>query len=82
MKGRKFLVGDEISVADVAVASYLLYVPQFFPDIDLSAWPEIIRYVTPKVKFSWMIRAAGRVILSPAFSGDLRRMLYSPHQSA
>jgi len=43
---RKFLVDDghSITVADVAVASYLLYVIQFFPTIDLSPWPQIVRY--------------------------------------
>lgn len=47
LKDRKFLVGDgdALTVADVAVASYLLYVVQFFPDIDLSSWPEIVRYM-------------------------------------
>jgi glutathione S-transferase len=44
---RKFLVDDghSLTVADVAVASYLLYVVQFFPDIDLSHWPQIVRYM-------------------------------------
>jgi glutathione S-transferase len=42
----KFLVEGEFSVADVAVASYLLYVIQFFPDVDLhSKWPNIVRYM-------------------------------------
>jgi glutathione S-transferase len=47
LQDRKFLVddGNAITVADVAVASYLLYVLQFFPTIDLSAWPEIVRYM-------------------------------------
>jgi glutathione S-transferase len=33
------------SLADVAVASYLLYVLQFFPDVDLSPWPAIMKYI-------------------------------------
>ncbi|KAL1523734.1 hypothetical protein AB1Y20_018663 [Prymnesium parvum] len=41
----EWLVGDEFSVADVAVASYLNYVPIFFPDADLSATPNIVRYM-------------------------------------
>lgn len=40
------LVEGEFSVADVAVASYLLYVLQFFPGVDLSRWPNIVRYMT------------------------------------
>ena len=35
-----YLLGDEFSVADVAVASYLLYIPQFFgPRIKMERWP-------------------------------------------
>mmetsp|Transcript_8436 Transcript_8436/g.18951 ORF Transcript_8436/g.18951 Transcript_8436/m.18951 type:complete len:253 (-) Transcript_8436:644-1402(-) len=41
-----YLVKGEFSLADVAVASYLLYVIQFFPDVDLhSKWPNIVRYM-------------------------------------
>jgi len=40
-----FLLGDKFSLADVAVAAYLLYVPQFFRDIDLSRWPNLVRYM-------------------------------------
>lgn len=33
-------------MADVAVASYLLYVIQFFPDVNLSKrWPYIVKYM-------------------------------------
>ena len=42
---KKYLLGDQFSLADVAVASYLLYVPQFFRDIDLSRWPNVVRYM-------------------------------------
>jgi len=42
---RKFLIGDKFSLSDVAVASYLLYVLQFFPGTDLSRWPNLIRYM-------------------------------------
>eukprot|EP00961_Rhodomonas_salina_P142594 1919789-Rhodomonas_salina.1 len=31
-------------VEQVAVASYLLYVPQFFPDLDLGRWANIAAY--------------------------------------
>mmetsp|Transcript_20287 Transcript_20287/g.30080 ORF Transcript_20287/g.30080 Transcript_20287/m.30080 type:complete len:255 (+) Transcript_20287:76-840(+) len=41
-----FLVDGEFSLADVAVASYLLYVIQFFPDVELhSKWPNVVRYM-------------------------------------
>jgi glutathione S-transferase len=40
-----YLLGDEFTVADVAVASYLLYVVQFFPDVDLTPWPAIKSYM-------------------------------------
>eukprot|EP00977_Amphora_coffeiformis_P030271 scaffold45806_cov237-Amphora_coffeaeformis.AAC.2 len=40
-----FLIGSEFSLADVAVASYLLYVLQFFPGVDLSRWPNLKRYM-------------------------------------
>lgn len=43
---RDFLVeGAGFTIADVAIASYLLYVPQFFPDVDLSRWPNVVRYM-------------------------------------
>ena len=38
-------MGEDLTVADVAVASYLLYVVQFFPDINLSTWPHMVRYM-------------------------------------
>lgn len=41
----EFLVEDGFSLADVAVASYLLYVPQFFQGIDLTRYPNIVRYM-------------------------------------
>jgi glutathione S-transferase len=45
LQDRQFLVGNKMSVADVAVASYLLYVMQFFPDVNLSTWPNMVRYM-------------------------------------
>jgi len=41
----EFLVNGKFSLADVSVASYLLYVPQFFGDVDLSRWPNVVRYM-------------------------------------
>lgn len=41
-----FLVGSDFTLADVAVASYLLYVLQFFPGVDVSSrWPNMKRYM-------------------------------------
>jgi len=41
-----YLVPGGFSLADVAVASYLLYVVQFFPDVELhSKWPHVVRYM-------------------------------------
>jgi glutathione S-transferase len=43
-----YLAGDDVdtfSLADVAVASYFLYVLQFFPGTDLSRWPNVVRYL-------------------------------------
>lgn len=42
---QEFLVDGGFSLADVAVASYLLYVPQFFQGVDLSRWPNVVRYM-------------------------------------
>lgn len=45
LETRTFLLGDDFSLADVAVASYLLYVLQFFPGVDISRWPHMKRYM-------------------------------------
>jgi glutathione S-transferase len=42
---QKFLTGDEFTLADVAVSSYLLYVLQFFTGVDLSRWPNMVEYM-------------------------------------
>ena len=42
---RDYLVDDAFGVADVAVASYLLYVPQFFSDVSFARYPNIARYM-------------------------------------
>ena len=42
----EWLIPSEFSLADVAVASYLSYVLQFFPDITLSdKWPTVAKYL-------------------------------------
>lgn len=53
-----WLVGDEFSVADVAVGAYLNYVPIFFPSADLSRTPAICEY---------MQRCAARPAFAAAF---------------
>jgi len=40
-----FLVGDKFTLADVSVASYLLYIPQHFPGADLAHWPHLVSYM-------------------------------------
>jgi len=45
LSDQEYLLPSGFSLADVAVASYLLYVPLFFGDIDLSRWPNIVRYM-------------------------------------
>ena len=61
---RKFLVDDghSLTIADVAVASYLLYVVQFFPDIDLSHWPQIVRYMKDCASREGYAKAFGKQV--------------------
>ena len=41
-----YLVGETFTLADVAVASYLLYVLQFFPGVEVGTrWPHMKRYM-------------------------------------
>jgi glutathione S-transferase len=65
-----YLVPDGgFSLADVAVASYLLYVVQFFPDIELySKWPHVVRY---------MKECAGRENYEKAFGSNVQKFLLS-----
>jgi len=41
----EWLVDNSFTVADVAVGSYLNYVPLFFPSTDMSGTPNIVRYM-------------------------------------
>mmetsp|Transcript_24634 Transcript_24634/g.42985 ORF Transcript_24634/g.42985 Transcript_24634/m.42985 type:complete len:261 (+) Transcript_24634:33-815(+) len=63
---KEFLVEGGFSTADVAVASYLLYVPQFFQGIDLTRWPNIVKY---------MKRCAARSAYGEAFGANVQQYL-------
>jgi len=63
---REWLVNDEFGVADVAVAAYLLYIPQFFPDVSWTPYPNIARY---------MGRCACRDAYKKAFGDRVQRFL-------
>lgn len=64
-----FLIQDGgFSLADVAVASYLLYVIQFFPDVDLTRWPHLLRY---------MRACASREAYGKAFGGKVQNFVIS-----
>ena len=57
----EWLVNNKFSVADVAVASYLNYVPLFFPRVDLKKRPNLVKY---------MLASAERPAFAEAFGGD------------
>lgn len=63
---REWLVKDEFGVADVAVAAYLLYIPQFFPDVSWAPYPNIARY---------MGRCACRDAYKKAFGDRVQRFI-------
>ena len=65
LQDKAFLLGgyDQFSMADVAVASYLLLVLQFFPDVDLTPWPNVMRY---------MKDCASRPAYAEAFGGRMQ----------
>ena len=42
---REWLSGDQFGVADVAVAAYLLYVPQFFQGVSFKRWPNAAKFM-------------------------------------
>jgi len=68
---KEFLVDGGFSLADVAVASYLLYVPQFFQGIDLSRWPNVVRY---------MRQCAEREAYGAAFGQNVQQYLVASLQ--
>lgn len=67
LSNRKFLIDDNVfTVADVAVASYLLYALQFFPSVNLSRWPHVVRF---------MKEAASRPNYAKAFGANVQSSL-------
>jgi glutathione S-transferase len=40
-----FILGEEFSVADIAVGSILAYVPMILKDVDLSPYPAVVNYI-------------------------------------
>jgi glutathione S-transferase len=58
---KTWLVDNEFSVADVAVGSYLNYVPVFFGSVNPSKRPNLVKY---------MIRCAEREPFAKAFGSD------------
>mmetsp|Transcript_110250 Transcript_110250/g.225411 ORF Transcript_110250/g.225411 Transcript_110250/m.225411 type:complete len:515 (+) Transcript_110250:1-1545(+) len=67
-----FLLGNEFTLADVAVASYLLFALRFFPETDLSIWPNVVAY---------MITCASREAYGEAFGRDVQASLLSTLQA-
>jgi len=64
---QKYLIDDdEFTVADVAVGSYLLFVIQFFKEVNLLAtrWPNVLRY---------MKDCAGREYYGKAFGSNVQK---------
>lgn len=79
LSDREFLLGDAFSVADVAVGAYLLYVPQFFSDVDVSKWPNLQRYMKQLCERPAYARAFGAPVasqLSDMLSGKAPAKLF------
>ena len=55
-----FLLGEEFSVADVAVASYILYTLLFFPQVRLlPKWPHLAKYAAACAQRPAYVKAFG-----------------------
>lgn len=65
--GDQYILGEEFSVADVAIASYLLYIPLFFGDsVNMGRWPSISKY---------MLRNAQRAAYRKAYPKETDKIL-------
>jgi len=56
---KEWLVDETFSVADVAVGAYLNYVPVFFPKTNLSATPNIAKYMKRCAERPTFLKAFG-----------------------
>ncbi|KAG2496846.1 hypothetical protein HYH03_005250 [Edaphochlamys debaryana] len=45
LANQPFIAGSSFTVSDVAVASYLLYIPAFLPQLDLKPYPHVVAYM-------------------------------------
>jgi glutathione S-transferase/alpha,alpha-trehalase len=63
---QEYMLSEGFTLADVAIASYLLYVPQFFPDVKLGQWPHLVAY---------MKRCAERPAYGKAFGAQTQDFL-------
>ena len=72
LKGKEYLVGNQFSVADVAVGAYLNYVPVFFPNVKPTTRPNIVQY---------MGRCASRPAFGEAFGADHQALVQSKVKS-
>lgn len=68
LKDKEWLVNNQFSVADVAVGSYLNYVPLFFSSVNPTSRPNIVKY---------MARCAARPKFGEAFGADHQKYILS-----
>mmetsp|Transcript_81652 Transcript_81652/g.119651 ORF Transcript_81652/g.119651 Transcript_81652/m.119651 type:complete len:242 (+) Transcript_81652:18-743(+) len=66
LEGKEYLEQNTFSVADVAVCSYLLFIPLFHPSFDASRFPNVVRY---------MARCADRPAYQSAFGANSERAI-------
>lgn len=66
LKDKDWLVDNQFSVADVAVGSYLNYVPVFFSNVKPTSRPNILKYMT---------RCASRPAFAEAFGEGHQNMV-------
>ena len=46
LSSSRFLLGNDFTVADVAVGAYLAYTLMFFPDVSFKQWPAVAKYLS------------------------------------